>query len=253
MPNEIGANDVDFGLLKSLFEDDIEQETPPVKDDTENKGESGTEKPSDEGNEGKTETVDNTKAFAKRLHEKTEQVRNEEREKIAKSMGYETYDEMIKSREKKLLEEKGLDREEVQETVEQLVQQRIENDPRMKELESIRAQRAKEFAERELAELSKITEGEITSLKQLPQDVIDEWTKTGSLKGAYLKLHGEELLAKVKGKQSTGSTEHMNTPSGGSASGSTKRYLTDQEKEVWKTFNPKMTEEELNKIQVDKN
>lgn len=250
MPGDNGVNDVDFSLLKSLFEDDVEQTSPTANEGTEigNEGE-GTKTKSEPT---QSEQVDNTKAFAKRLHEKSEQVRNEERERIAKEMGFGSYDEMQKSREKKLLEEKGLDAEDVKETVEQLVQQRLENDPRMKELESVRAQRAKEFAERELAELTRITEGEITSLKQIPQDVIDEWTKTGSLKGSYLKLHGEELIVKARGRQSTGSTSHMNVPGGGPAGESGKRALTKEEKEMYKFFNPNMTDEELNKITVNK-
>lgn len=251
MPGDIGVEGVDFSLLKSLFEDNVEQNTPTAKDGTEIDDGDKTE-PNDGTETTPEQNLDTTKAFAKRLHEKSEQVRKEERENIAKSMGFNSYEEMLKSREEKLLEDKGLSADDVKETVEQLVQQRIENDPRMKELESIRAQRAKEFAEKELAELSKITDGEIKSLNQVPKDVIDEWTKTGSLKGAYLKLHGEELIAKARGRQSEGSTGHMNVPSGGVPGNANKRTLTQEEREMYKFFNPSMTDEELNKIMVDK-
>lgn len=248
---EMDVNGIDYDLLKSLFEVGTESNSPATEEGTETSSESTGEQGSTESTNTE-QNVEQTKAFAKRLHEKSEQVRNEERESIAKSLGYESYAAMMKSREDKLLEEKGLNTEEVKETVEQLVQQKIENDPRIKELEGIRAQRAKEFAERELTELAKLTDGEIKSFNQIPKDVVDEWTKTGSLKGAYLKLHGEELIAKARGRQSEGSTGHMNVPSGGSPGNSAKRSLTQEEKDMYKFFNPSMTDEELNKKMVDK-
>ena len=102
-----------------------------------------------------------------------------------------------------------------------------------------------------MAEITKLTGGEITELSQLSKDVIDLWKVKGSLKSAYLELHGEELVMKARSGQSKGSTSHMNNTSGSSAPQGNKRLLTANEKKLWKLFNPKMTDEELNKMTVD--
>ena len=141
--------------------------------------------------------------------------------------------------------------EEVSPIVDELVNKRLSSDPRMQELSELRKRRTEEFAEQELAKLNKLTDGAITDFKQIPKDVVDEWTKTGSLTGAYMKLHGEELLHKVKSGQYNGSTNHLKTP-GGSVVDSNKRPLTNEEIKIWKAFNPRMTDEELSKIMVDK-
>jgi vacuolar-type H+-ATPase subunit H len=158
---------------------------------------------------------------------------------------------MQKNREEKVLEEKGLDPTQASEAIDELVKKRIESDPRMKELEEFKKQRIKEFGEKELAEISKLTNGEITKFSQLSKEVIDLWTKKGSLKAAYLELEGEKLITKIRSEQSKGTTSHLSNPSGPTGSNGTKRSLTAEEKKVWKKFNPHMTDEELNKIMVD--
>lgn len=244
MPGIDGVNEFTAAELEELFSDDIQSETPPTVTETEpqNDATAGKEEPVTE--------VDKTKAFAKRLKESTDKARQEERETIAKSLGFNSYDELQKSRETKVLEDKGLDPEQASEVIDELVKKRFENDPRMKELDELRKQRVKEFGERELAEISKLTNGEITKFNQLSKEVIDLWTKKGSLKAAYMELEGEKLINKIRGEQSKGSTSHLATPSGVKGN-STKRLLTDAEKKVWKQFNPRMTDEELNKIMVD--
>ena len=80
------------------------------------------------------------KAFSIRL--------NEEREKIAKEAGYESYDDMRKQREKKKLEDEGLDPEVASPVLEDLVKQRIEQDPRIKEYEELKKrEQEREFKE----------------------------------------------------------------------------------------------------------
>ena len=249
MPGIDGANEFTVAELELLFNGELEQETPPAAE--------GTGAQTDEG-EGKEQKlaepeVDKTKAFAKRLKESTDKVRQEEREAIAKSLGYESYEQMIKERETKKLEEKGIDPEQGSEVIDELVKQRIEADPRIKELEEYRKQRVKEFGERELAEINKLTNGEITSLAQLPKEVIDLWKTKGSLKAAYLELEGEKLITKIRSEQSKGSTGHLQNPSGGTPGQDTKRLLTDKEKAIWKQFHPHMTDDELNKMTVDNN
>lgn len=246
---KLGANDFTVEELEALFNDDNQQTTPAAEEsitDTQD-GNNGTVT-----EETKSNNVENTKAFATRLRESTEKARREEREAIAKSFGYDSYENMIKEREKKTYEDKGLDPDEVSPIVEQLVKQRLDNDPRMQELAEYRKQQQLEFGKRELAEITKLTGGRITNLNQLPKNVLERWQENGSLKSAYLELEGEKLIEQMRSEQSRGSAEHLSNPNGSSPANTNQRPLTEQEKQMWKFFNPNITDEELNKKTVDK-
>lgn len=242
MPQDIfnGVDDESLKDLEALFNDDVQQDdTPPADGNTE---------PVQPDNK----PVDQTKAFAKRLAQEKAKAVNEERENIAKSLGFNSYEELQKSKERKTFEDRGLDPDELSPIVEELVKQRIDNDPRMKELEAFRAKQVAEFGKKELAEITKLTNGEITKLDQLPREVIELWKQKGSLKSAYLELKGEELILKARSEQSKGSTAHLTNLNGNVGNGGTQRPLTQEEKKLWKFFNPSMTDEELNKKMVDK-
>ena len=241
MPIFEGVDEFTAAELEELFSDELQSETPPTSNTTE---------PQNTATEKTDADVDKTKAFAKRLKESTDKARKEEREAIAKSLGFDTFEALQKSRESKILEDKGIDPDQASSAIEELVKKRIENDPRIKELDEFRRQRVKEFGEKELAEITKLTGGEITKLNQLSKEVIDLWAKKGSLKAAFMEIEGEKLITKIRSEQSKGTTSHLANPSG-TRSTSTKRLLTDKEKQAWKIFNPHMTDEELNKIMVD--
>ena len=246
-PTNYGANEFTVEELEELFrDDDTQQETPPVNNDV------NTPQSSQNATETGTESsVTTTQAFSRRLKESTDKARREEREAIAKSLGYESYDDMQKKREQELYNSKGLDPADVSPIVEEIVKTRLENDPRMLELENLRSAQVKEFGKRELAEITRLTNGEITSLSQLPREVIELWKKKGSLKSAYMELEGEKLITRIRSEQSKGTTSHMNLPGSSSNADSKKRPLTSEEKRVWKFFNPTMSDEELSKITVD--
>lgn len=250
-----GANEFTVEELEALFNDDIQQETPPAEDSTEPESDVQTETDNSATNESATEksnNVEQTKAFAKRLRESTDKARNEEREAIAKSFGYASYEAMQAERQKKLIEDKGLDPADVSPIVDELVKQRINEDPRMKELENFRKQSLAEFGKRELAEINKLTGGRITRFDQLPKAVIDSWTKKGSLVAAYMELEGANLVNQIRSENSKGSTGHMATPSANTPPPSNTRPLNDEEKRMWKLFNPGISDEELNKKTTNK-
>ena len=255
MPNDIyGANEFTAEEIEKLFAEDFEQETPPANESTSQGSDDATDTSQSDNNADKSDDVDpvdTTKAFSKRLRESTEKARREEREAIAKSLGYTSYDDMLKKREEKLYEDKGLNPEDVSPVVDEIVKQRLENDPRIKELETLRNREVQEFAKRELAEINKLTGGEITSLAQLPKEVVDLWKQKGSLKSAYLAVEGEKLINKIRGEQSRGSTSHLQNPTGTSGGASKTRPLTAEERAIWKQFHPNMTDEELNKKTVN--
>ena len=198
--------------------------------------------------------VTETQAFAHRLKEATNKARNEERESIAKSLGYESYADMQQKREAEILRDKGFDPDEVSPVVEQLVAKRIAEDPRLKEFDSFKQERVSAWAQQELAELKDLTDGKISKFEEIPKDVIESWKTKGSLKAAYLELHGEALIketrASVASGQSRGSTGHLASPSGSPThtSDANRRPFTAQEREVYKLFNPGVTDEELSKM-----
>lgn len=205
-----------------------------------------------------TQRIENTKAFANRLKEATTKARAEEREKIAKDLGFNTFDEMQKARESALLEEKGLDPTEVAPVIEELLQKRLSEDPRLQELEEFRQQKVNEWAKKELAEITELTGGKITKMEQLPKDVVNLWKQKGSLKAAYLELEGERLIKEMRagivGGQSKGSAGHLNSPLGAPVPNVIKgntRPFTDYEKKIYRDFNPKVTDEELNKLRKE--
>lgn len=246
-----GDNTFTVEELEELFNEDVSQETPPATEDSAPQSEVQTE-PTEESKDNDVNNVEQTKAFAKRLRESTEKARNEEREAIAKSFGYESYGAMIRERQSQLIKDKGYDPEDISPMVDEIVKQRIDADPRMKELEDLKRQKVADYAKRELADISKLTNGQITRLEQLPSNVIELWKQKGSLKSAYLELEGENLISKLRNEQIKGSTTHMNTPGANSTPPSTKRPLTDEEKQMWRVFNPGISEEELNKKLTDK-
>lgn len=245
----MGANEFTLEELEELFKD-TQPTTPAAEEDTTPQdGNDGA----DDDNNNKSNNVENTKAFANRLKQSTDKARKEEREAIAKSLGYESYEDMETKRKNKLLEDKGLDPTDVSPIVDELVKQKLESDPRMQELEEFRKYKRDEFAKRELAEVTKLTDGAITSLAQLPKEVINRWQELGSLRLAYLELEGENLIARAKGGQSKGSTSHMNSLNSNATPPPTKtRPLTAEEKQIWKIFNPGISDEELNKKTVNK-
>ena len=245
----IGANEYTLEELERLFNDVQEQESPTANEEKDVQEDNVS---NDKGTESDNNNVDTTKAFAKRLKESTDKVRLEERNAIAKTLGYNSYDELIKSQEENVLKDKGLDPDEVSPIIDELVKKRIDADPRMHELEELRKQQIEEFGRKELGEITKLTNGEITSLTQLPKEVISRWKEKGSLKAAYLELEGEKLITRIRSEQSKGSTDHLKTPTGSQTISSDKRHLTNDEKQTWLFFNPGTSKEELDKILVDK-
>ena len=210
----------------------------------------GTNQPTTE----KQNSVTETQAFAHRLKEATMKAREEERQNIAKSLGFESYEDLQKNREKSLYESKGLDPEEVAPVIEEIVEKRLKDDPRMQELESYREKQAEAWAKKELEDLKQLTGGKINNISDVPEDVLNLWKTKGSLKEAYLQLKGEELIREMRGsiasKQNSASTEHLKSPRGTSAPITDKnvRPFTDKEKAIYKMFNPDVTDDELSKM-----
>lgn len=236
-------SDVEFSIdeLEAMFNENSSESQP-----TENSNAS-TQAQGVEKEIVTPDNVETTKVFAHRLKEKTEKAVAEERERIAKDLGYESYNDMQKRKEVKILEDSGLNPDDVSPVVDKIVEERLKNDPRMKELDGYRERQMQEFAKSELEEIKKLTGGEITSMSQVPSDVLEDWKKSGSLKKSYIALHGEELIVKARASATKGSTSHLQPTFGSAPQASKVRPLTNAEKDAWRKFFPNMTDEELNK------
>ena len=243
---DTGANEFSVEEIEAFLTDD-KADTPPAEKPE-------TPPATQPGDAEKQKTIETTKAFAARLKEKSDAVRAEERETIAKSLGYESYDKMLKEKETNLLKEKGLDPEEVTPIVEELVKKRLAEDPRLKELDTFKQQKIQEWAKQELIELSTLTGGKISKMEDVPKHVIERWKTKGSLKAAYLELEGEKLIKEMQSGQNRSTTNHLNSPQGipVAPNAADKRPFTPKEKEIYKVFNPNVTDEELNKMLKDK-
>lgn len=206
----------------------------------------------------KDDRVTETQAFARRLKEETAKARSKEREEIAKSLGYETYAELQKARETTIIEDSGYDPERISPVVEKIVQKRLSEDPRLKELDGYRQKQIETWAQKEVAELDELTGGKITKLEDIPKDVIELWKTKGSLKAAYIELQGEALIREARlsaaREQSKTSTSHLKSPTGEPIvdASQNKRALTPKEREIYKMFNPNVTDEQLSKMLKDK-
>lgn len=243
------ANEITMEDIESFLNSDGGVTSAP---DT---GETQTEGNLDEDTNQKD--VSQTKAFANRLRQATDKAVKAEREKLAKDLGYDSYAELQTANERDLLREHGVDPESVKPLIDQLVEKRMTEDPRFKELEEVRQKKIDEWAKKELQDLKDLTGGKVTKLDDLSDEVLNLWKKEGSLKKAYMAIEGENLVKDFRlrkdSQASQGNTSHLESSSSKSSNygGKGVRQLNREEREVYQIFHPNMTEEELNKITVE--
>lgn len=241
-----GAKEITVEDIENFL--NSEEAVPPAANEDDKNSQNDKTEAEIKAAEEKTQT----QAFAHRLKEATEKVRNEERAAMAKRLGYDTYESFTKEFESNLLKEKGLDETEVGPIIETIVNKRLEDDPRLKELEAYKRERVNEWAKKELTELKELSGGKITKLEDVPKDVIELWKKKGSLKTAFLELQGEALIKEARNsavsEQNKSSTSHLNNPAGNPTTKIEQRPYTQEEKDLYKYFNPEATDEQLSKM-----
>lgn len=188
-----------------------------------------------------------TKAVSKRINAVREKTEQETQNKIAKELGYNSYEELLKASEKKLVKEAGLDETDTEDLVNKLVEKRLANDPRMKRLEEYESRDKQNFVNSQLQEINELTGSEFKDVSELPEDTLKMWEKTGNLKQAYLATYGESLLTKRK-VVNNGSTNHMAQSSVGNTT-EKRRGLTAKERDIYKSvLGDYITEDELSKL-----
>lgn len=191
-----------------------------------------------------------TKAVTERINSVRKKTENETKENIAKELGYDSYQDMQKANEKKVLSEAGLDEAEVSKVVTDLVEKRLQADPRFKKIEELEKLEKTKFVTNQLKEINELTGNNYISIEQLPEETLKLWEKTGNLKQAYLATEGESLLLKNKAKVNNGSLSHLASSSGNGVSTKT-RTLTEAEKKIWRLVFPDMSEDDLSKKNID--
>ena len=185
-----------------------------------------------------------TEAMTARINEVRAKAETETMEKIAKDLGFTSYEELQKAKENELIEKHGYDPKDIEAMIEPLLAQRLADDPRLQKLAKYEARERDAYIQSQLAEINKAT-GQQLKVEDLPQDTLDLWAKGVELKQAYYATQGEAIITKGISQSQQGSLRHL---APGSGAGSIKtRKLTDEEKDMWRSIVPSITEEELSK------
>lgn len=183
------------------------------------------------------QTVDQTKAFAKRLKEETEKVRNNEREEIAKQFGYNSWQEYVDAQTNNKLLDNGLDPE----AVRPMLQDLIKNDPQYIEAMKFKAEKEeleKElFASNSLQDLNNKFGLSYKSINELDSDTIDMWNKGIPLEKAYAANNWEKIqqMAVKQAASKDNGKSHMKTVTGSNMQ-TTYKEPTKDELSVFRAF-----------------
>lgn len=187
---------------------------------------------------------DLTKAVSERINTVRKSTEKETRDNVAKELGYADYDSMKKAQEKKLVEEHGLNPEDVEKVVAPLVKKRLEEDPRFQKLAELERREKDNYIKEQLAAINATT-GQNLKPSDLDKETLDLWGKGIELEQAYYATKGKTILNGKVAEINKGSLNHL---APGSSGGQVKtRTLTHEEKEMWRAIVPGITEEELSK------
>lgn len=185
-----------------------------------------------------------TKTMSQRINTVRAKAEKETQDKVAKEMGYKSYEAMKEAQDKKLILEHGYDPEDIEKVIEPIIKKRIEDDPRFKELEALKQRNQEVYLEKQIASINEAT-GQQLKASDLSEKVLELWGKGIELEQAYYAVHGKEVVSSIASKVQGGSLAHLAT--GTSHKGVKKRMLTREEKAMWKSLHPEISDEELSK------
>lgn len=226
LEKEEAANiDLDLDLEQNSDPEQENQSTPPVEE---------------------KETIDKTKAYSERLNKDRERIRNEERESIAKTFGFSSWEEYKDSMMDNSLLEKGFDPEQVK----PLIKEALQRDPAYIEAMKIKQEKeeleAKIWADEELKKLNSKFGLNIASTNDLGEEVIKLWNSGISLDKAYAAINYEILQNKAVEKARGNKTgkEHLKDIDTGNKTEI--RKLSNEEMKYFKLINPNASEDDIN-------
>lgn len=191
------------------------------------------------------EPVDQTKAFAARLKEEKAKARDEVREEIARSFGYESWNEYSKAQEDNKMLDRGLDPESVRPVLQDL----IKNDPTY--IEAMKYKEEKEALEKEMFATNSIRElnaqfgTNYKSVDELDEQTIIDWNKGTPLAKAFAANNYSKLIdmaVKNANAVKDNGKSHMKTVTGSNTQQAT-REISKDELSVAKMFG--FTEQQL--------
>lgn len=171
------------------------------------------------------------KAYSERLKKDREKIRNEERENLAKSFGYNTWNEYLDATTNNKLLDNGLDPDSVRPVLKDL----IKNDPEYVEAMKYKAEKEelelKLFANNSLQELNNTFGTNYKSIDDLDPDTIDMWNKGTSLTKAYAANNWvkiQESAIKKATKNSDNGKGHLKDTTGSTQKTETKNYSKEE-------------------------
>lgn len=184
---------------------------------------------------------DETKAFSERL--------KKEKEKLAKQLGYDSWEDALEKRTNTALLDQGIDPD----TVKPILKDLLKNDPDY--IAAMEYKKDKEELEKKLwaeTELKKLNDKfglSISDINQLDKAVIDLWNGGLTLEKAYAAEHYEELrnAAARRGANKQSGKDHLTDPSKGGGADKVKR-ATAEEIRMFKKFNPGVSDDEIHKF-----
>lgn len=240
MKNEIAGQEIDEEIELSV--DDLFKDPEESLTQDNGQGQSSDDSKND-GNENLT------KNMTKRINEVRRKTELEVQDRVAKQAGYESYEDMMKATERKIVEDHGYDPDEINKMLEPLIEKRLSTDPRFKKLEEIENREKDEYLAKQLAEINKVSDIKYKSVNDLPKDTIDLFAKGVDLKQAFYATQGEGLFNKAANRANNGSLAHMAPLPNGN--GVKTRGLTAEEKDMYRMIIPGITEEELSKKTIE--
>ena len=191
------------------------------------------------------EPVDQTKAFATRLREEKAKAKQEAKEEIAHSFGYDSWQEYVDNQTNSKLLDKGLDPE----TVRPVIKDLIKNDPEY--IEAMKYKAEKEELEKELFATNSIQAlntkfgTNFKSINELDKETIDDWNKGTPLEKAFAANNYSKIIdmavKKAVSNKDNGKS-HLTTVTGSTEKPKT-RDITKDELAVAKAFG--FTEEQF--------
>lgn len=243
MENEEKDDAMNFNI-DDLFKDELDNDNQEDTDTIESDNNTDT-------NNASSEEI-TTEAVSKRINEVKRKTERETQDKIARELGYSSYKEMQDANKNKMLRDAGIDTDdaELMATIDKIIEKKLADDPRIKRVDDYETQQKQKFVNTQLEQINTFAGSNYTSVDQLPKETLELWEKTGNLKQAYLATHGEELLTKKKSQSNKGSLTHL-ADGVSSNTGKKSRYLTDEEKEIYRSvLGNNITEAELAKKTV---
>lgn len=181
-----------------------------------------------------------TQNMTKRINEVRAKTEKETKEALAKELGYDSYEAMKKAKEAEIIKGAGYNAEDLSKVIDPILEERLKNDPRLARLQEYENREREAYIETQLKAINETT-GQNLKKSDLPKETLDLWAKGLDLEQAYYATHGKQIVAKA----ATGSLTHMaSTPGQGKVK---TRPLTAEEKALYRSINPSITEEELSK------